>query len=205
MPKKGERTWTDEQLRAAVASSSTFLDVIRKLALSPAGRNFYHIKAHIERLTLDTSHFTPARAINNYDVELRELVPRSSTMRELLEKLGLGEPARQSARAQHGTLRPCDQAIRAAPELDGRGASHSDRVVTWAGRDAARTRIGSRRRQLRHAATEDPRARDRYVALHGKALEQGAGVSTEPTPSARRCARRRSLDRIAPSQASLDP
>jgi hypothetical protein len=92
MPKKGERTWSDEQLRDGVASSKTLVELMRKLDLSPAGRNFYHIKAHIERLALDTSHFSLTRSISNYDDQLRELVPRSSTMRELLEKLALGEP-----------------------------------------------------------------------------------------------------------------
>jgi hypothetical protein len=92
MPKKGDRTWTDEQLRDAVASSTTFMDVMRKLDLSPLGRNFYHIKAHIERLALDTTHFMHARSISAYDDQLRVLVPQSTTMRALLEALGPGEP-----------------------------------------------------------------------------------------------------------------
>src|SRR5690349_16534131 len=34
------RTWTDEQLRSAVATSTTVADTIRKLGLVPAGGNY---------------------------------------------------------------------------------------------------------------------------------------------------------------------
>lgn len=104
MPKKGERTWTDEQLRAAVASSNTFIQLMRKLDLSPAGRNFYHVKAHIERLALDTNHFRAARSISSYDEELRDLVPRASTMLELLEKLELAESDAERVRRRANLL-----------------------------------------------------------------------------------------------------
>lgn len=88
MPKKGERTWTDEQLRDAVRSSTSLVAVLQKLELSPRGLNFYRIKAHIERLALDTSHLRRV-SVSEYDDRLRALVPASASMAELLEKLAL--------------------------------------------------------------------------------------------------------------------
>lgn len=52
------RKWTDEQLIAAVETSNTMSDVIRKIGLSvTAAGNRGTIKKHIERLNLDTSHW----------------------------------------------------------------------------------------------------------------------------------------------------
>src|SRR5580704_19541021 len=58
-PAKGAilmRSWTDEQLREAVASSISIAGVLRRLALKAAGGNYRSIKHHIVRLNLDTSH-----------------------------------------------------------------------------------------------------------------------------------------------------
>ena len=53
-----KRTWTDEQLREAVASSLSLAEAIRKLGLkcSHRGSTFTRIKAHVAHLELDTSH-----------------------------------------------------------------------------------------------------------------------------------------------------
>jgi bacterioferritin-associated ferredoxin len=50
--------WTDDQLRAAVASSESYAQVIRKLGLVPAGGNYVQVQRRIRALALDTSHFT---------------------------------------------------------------------------------------------------------------------------------------------------
>ena len=52
--------WSDEELRAAVASANNHSSVLRKLGLIPAGGNFTTIKRRIRELALDTSHFSAA-------------------------------------------------------------------------------------------------------------------------------------------------
>jgi hypothetical protein len=52
------RKWTDEQLREAVAASSSIYGIFRALGLRVGGGQHILIKKHIARLGLDTSHFT---------------------------------------------------------------------------------------------------------------------------------------------------
>lgn len=59
MPKR--RSWTDEQLVAAVAQSKSFRAVLLTLRLIPAGGNYAQVKASVLRLGLDTAHFTGQR------------------------------------------------------------------------------------------------------------------------------------------------
>ena len=52
------RTWTVEQLTAAVSKSKSFRQVFRHLGLAPAGGNYTQIRKYVKELNLDTSHFT---------------------------------------------------------------------------------------------------------------------------------------------------
>ena len=52
---------TEERLRAAVAVSASFKDVVRHLGISQVGGNQTHISRRIAVLGIDTSHFTPTR------------------------------------------------------------------------------------------------------------------------------------------------
>jgi hypothetical protein len=52
------RTWTDEDLRAAVAEATSIAGVIRALDLTIGGSMYLRIREAIEALDLDTSHFT---------------------------------------------------------------------------------------------------------------------------------------------------
>ena len=56
MPKK--RSWTDEQLIAAVKISRSYRAVIIELGLIPAGGNYTHVVRAIKKLGLETAHFT---------------------------------------------------------------------------------------------------------------------------------------------------
>jgi hypothetical protein len=56
------RTWTDEQLRKAVAGAATWADVARSLGLRAEGRNTFRFRGHAARLGLDVSHLPAARA-----------------------------------------------------------------------------------------------------------------------------------------------
>lgn len=51
-------SWTDAQLRAAVAESKSVRSVIFKLGLIPAGGNYVQINSRIAKLGLNTDHFT---------------------------------------------------------------------------------------------------------------------------------------------------
>ena len=51
------RSWTDDDLRGAVAASTTHAEVQRRLGYAPTGGIHRFVTAHIARLQLDTSHF----------------------------------------------------------------------------------------------------------------------------------------------------
>ena|ERR1039458_9465842 len=53
-----KRSWTDEQLIAAVKTSYSYRNVIKLLGLVPAGGNYEQLKKYIIELNLDTAHFT---------------------------------------------------------------------------------------------------------------------------------------------------
>lgn len=60
MPK---RKWTDDDLRAAIATSISIREVLKKLDIKYAGGSYILIKKWIKKLELDTSHFL-GRAAN---------------------------------------------------------------------------------------------------------------------------------------------
>jgi 5-methylcytosine-specific restriction endonuclease McrA len=51
-------SYTEHDVRDAVASSRSYAEVLRKLGVRPAGGNYDTIKRLVRRLELDTSHFT---------------------------------------------------------------------------------------------------------------------------------------------------
>src|SRR5690349_9752540 len=53
----GHTRWTIEDLQAAVISSRSVAEVLRRLGLVPAGGNYQHVTREVERLGFDTSHF----------------------------------------------------------------------------------------------------------------------------------------------------
>src|SRR5262249_54207103 len=52
------RTYTDQELIAAVQASFSIAQVLRKLGLSAFGSHYQAMRRHFKRLGLDTSHFT---------------------------------------------------------------------------------------------------------------------------------------------------
>lgn len=52
------RNWTDQQLIETVPRQTSIAGVLRELGLTPAGGNYKGIQIHLERLELDTTHFT---------------------------------------------------------------------------------------------------------------------------------------------------
>ena len=95
------RRWTDNDLRAAVASATSVHDVLRRLGYVPNGGLYRFVVAHIRRLGLDTGHFIggrgwalgrrfPGRRLRPLD-ELLVVgsVVRSSSLRQRLVAAGL--------------------------------------------------------------------------------------------------------------------
>jgi hypothetical protein len=103
------RTWTDEQLRVAVTSSTRLIDVLRALGLSVGGASLEAVRNRIIELGLDCSHMarpprspkwdrTPAEIRTSAsaqerrrwtDDDLRTAVARSRSIRGVLVELGL--------------------------------------------------------------------------------------------------------------------
>lgn len=52
------RSWSDDELIAAVKGSKSYRAVIIQLGLVPAGGNYVQIRQAIERLKIDVGHFT---------------------------------------------------------------------------------------------------------------------------------------------------
>ena len=52
------RKWTNEQLINAVKTSRSYRAVLIQLGLKPAGGNYEGIRSHVDKLGLNTEHFT---------------------------------------------------------------------------------------------------------------------------------------------------
>jgi hypothetical protein len=88
MGRSKERTWTDEQLAAAVASSTTYRMVLRKLGLRNGSLGY--LQAQIERRGLETSHLEKAKSGKRCsDDELQAVVRGARTATEILDALGI--------------------------------------------------------------------------------------------------------------------
>ena len=86
-----QRSWTDDQLREAVAASTTFAEVYRRLGLRPG--KYAHLEVHIERLRLDASHITRLPQLSNgpvkwTDEDLAAVVARVNTLSAVLREFG---------------------------------------------------------------------------------------------------------------------
>jgi hypothetical protein len=86
------RSWTDEQLIAAVAGSRTLSEVCRQLGLEPG--KYDVLRRHIARLGLDASHI-PGSAMGSRrvsrrwtDTELIEAVKSEETIHGVMRRLG---------------------------------------------------------------------------------------------------------------------
>lgn len=92
------RTWTDQQLKAAIETSISISDTLRKIGLAVRPGNFQTVKKYITKLELDTSHFLGqghGRSIPPQKRSLKEILvedstyAKSSTVKKRLIKEGL--------------------------------------------------------------------------------------------------------------------
>jgi PD-(D/E)XK endonuclease len=82
------RTWTDEQLRRAVGTSTSWRGVLRALGLSATSAGAIRtVRRHAIRLRLDVSHFRGRRSWS--DAELRNAVAAAESWDDVLKTLGL--------------------------------------------------------------------------------------------------------------------
>lgn len=88
------RRWTDEQLRDAVAASTSWFQVLKALELVPAGGSYAVVRRHAVRLGLDIRHLPlradghPGKPRRFSDEELRAAVAECTTVAAVLRRLG---------------------------------------------------------------------------------------------------------------------
>jgi 5-methylcytosine-specific restriction endonuclease McrA len=70
-----KRTWTDEQLKHAVANSFSYRQVLNKLNLREAGGNYDQVKKYIREYELSAAHFTGKGWNKGRKGFLRPLIP----------------------------------------------------------------------------------------------------------------------------------
>jgi hypothetical protein len=100
----GRRTWTDGQLRDAVARQSSWRGVLRALGLAAtSGGSIGVVKRRAQDLGLDTSHFTGRRRWS--DEELQDAIAISDSWPEVAQRLGLIKERRTGLRLKGDALR----------------------------------------------------------------------------------------------------
>lgn len=112
--------YTDEALRAAVATCSSMVAVATSLGAQPVGGTIHHLRRRITALGLDTSHFaqkrrtplSPRPVSEGFEREgrklvvneqlLREAVPSARSIAEVIHMLGLetSGPRHRAVRAE---------------------------------------------------------------------------------------------------------
>jgi hypothetical protein len=100
-----KRAWTDEQLRAAVASSTSYASLQTNLGLKRGGGTHYDLKRRVADLDLDTSHFVQINSRPWADDQLRAAVAASTSYPMALRQLNvpLSGSSEQKAR-RHARL-----------------------------------------------------------------------------------------------------
>jgi len=90
------RTWTDEQLREAVATAKSFKAAVEKLGVKPHGTTYYDVKARVRILGLDTSHFIKRRYASYAwsEEQLRAALVGAKSRTDLLRRLGADDSGR---------------------------------------------------------------------------------------------------------------
>lgn len=82
------RTWTDEQLRDAVAQSRNISETLRLLRLRPVGGNYDTIRRHIAALQISTAHWNrPTRYVVDRDA-LAEAVQATDCVAGAIAAIG---------------------------------------------------------------------------------------------------------------------
>lgn len=81
-----QRTWSDRDLREAVAAADTWSDVIRSLELADNSRT--RVKGHAVRLGLDIAHLQP-RPLDVTVIDFQGMTPTQSMLRTAAEPIAI--------------------------------------------------------------------------------------------------------------------
>lgn len=109
-PSKSGRTWSDSQLKEAIAASANWRDAMRSLGLNANSAGAIRIvRRHAVDLGLDTSHFRGKRTWS--DAQLRRAVMDAQSWDELLMTLSL------APRSGNGKVRVKAHAMRLGLDL----------------------------------------------------------------------------------------
>ena len=82
------KTWTDEQLRVAVAQSRNLSQVLRLLGLRPVGGNYDTVRRRIDELRLDTRHWVRRNRVTVSEAGLRAAIAVATSKIQAIELLG---------------------------------------------------------------------------------------------------------------------
>lgn len=91
MPRR--QTWTDDDLRRAVASSTSIKMTMLEMGVRPGGGVHYNVVARVKQLGIDTSHFVVQPKALWTDEQLRLNVPLADGYVSLLARLALSPTA----------------------------------------------------------------------------------------------------------------
>ena len=85
------RRWTDDQLRAAVATWKTWSAVVRALGLTTRGRNHVYLQLRCDELGIDTRHLARGSVsrVGVTDDQLRVAVAASRSYAQTIRSVGL--------------------------------------------------------------------------------------------------------------------
>lgn len=106
------RNWTDEQLREAVATSSAWNEVVRKIGRKPGPAARRTVRGHVARLALDVSHLPPLPVVEPIHTgrllissdELRHAVANSASWVGVIRNLGQAVTGDAYARVKRQVL-----------------------------------------------------------------------------------------------------
>lgn len=86
------RTWTEQELREATSSSNNFKEVCKKLHLNYWSTTVDYLRKWMSEYKIDYSHFKKQGDSRTWtDDQLKECVKQSTSMFEVVEKLGLSK------------------------------------------------------------------------------------------------------------------
>ncbi|MGW7683042.1 group I intron-associated PD-(D/E)XK endonuclease [Kribbella sp. NPDC054772] len=123
------RSWNDDDLRLAVAESHSWRGVARALGLKGTSAGTVRsLKKHVERLGLDTVHFTGQRQWS--DRKLREVVRDANSWADVITGLGVSDGKESRVRIKgHAVRLGLDCAHLQAPQADATPAGVFDEPV----------------------------------------------------------------------------
>ncbi len=70
-----KRSWSTEQLKSSVETSTSYAQVLQKIGLRPTGGNYLQIKKYIGELELDTGHFLGRAWARGAHIRRKPVIP----------------------------------------------------------------------------------------------------------------------------------